>query len=463
MAARSAGEARRAAGAISLAGQALPHRRKGRRALPFGRAAAREAGTERRPDTKETTMPQTKLQRQFDKLYTPATVALSAVIFALLSLYESIPHGSALTMLLTGALCLLTLLKRELRFRWTAMHTCLGALVAYCFLSSLWAWNTRLTHSMAISLLKTMLLFFLLLLCFHREDSSTRLLQAIMWGGNLVLLYIIARYGPLTLIGWLQTNVRIPNDYMNANDMGMVAAIAAIINLQYVLDRKRLKWWDIMMLLDIFMIAVSYSKKAILFLGAGFFFLLLMFELAHKNRKKHLLIFAVIVLAAAFLLLTLPIFEGLRTRIRLSVLTLPGLSETDYSTAARAEYIRIGLRQFWQTPLLGIGMGDSILLGAVYQGRAVYLHSNYVELLACGGLVGFICYYALPAYLLYQLLRYRAFRDGEFKVCLVLLVLLLCMDFAMVSYYSKSIYFYFLLFYCCTQRLKAQATRRGAQ
>ena len=56
----------------------------------------------------------------------------------------------------------------------------------------------------------------------------------------------------------------------------------------------------------------------------------------------------------------------------------------------------------------------------------------------------------------YNLIRYRDFHSNEYVMVLILLLSQILMDMGIVSYESKSIYFYMMLFY-----LEVQMLRKG--
>jgi O-antigen ligase len=89
----------------------------------------------------------------------------------------------------------------------------------------------------------------------------------------------------------------------------------------------------------------------------------------------------------------------------------------------------------WQrSPLIGWGPGQY----AVISNIGTYAHSNYFEILADFGLIGFFLFYLLHALLLAQALHYgiRKRRPTHRRV-LILLLLILVLDVAQVSFTSK--------------------------
>lgn len=115
----------------------------------------------------------------------------------------------------------------------------------------------------------------------------------------------------------------------------------------------------------------------------------------------------------------------------------------DPSTIERSKLISVGIDQFMKTPLLGIGAGNSVLVGIQASGVEVYLHNNYIDQLVNIGIIGTVIYY-----LFYMIPLKRIFHDrGNYisSICLTILLLGLILDFAMVSTISRENYFYLMI------------------
>ena len=83
--------------------------------------------------------------------------------------------------------------------------------------------------------------------------------------------------------------------------------------------------------------------------------------------------------------------------------------------------------------------------------HVTYLHNNYIEILASGGIVGFVLYYAPYAIALVSLLK-RVFKDRDrapvVVITLVLLITRLIGHLGIVLYYSKIEYIFIALLIC---------------
>ena len=85
------------------------------------------------------------------------------------------------------------------------------------------------------------------------------------------------------------------------------------------------------------------------------------------------------------------------------------------------------------------------------------MHNNFVELLCSGGLIGFLIYYGMYFYLFQNLLRYKHADRKHFEICFVWLVLMLIMDYAMVSYYEKPQWIYLMIHFLNISCLKKKS------
>ena len=151
----------------------------------------------------------------------------------------------------------------------------------------------------------------------------------------------------------------------------------------------------------------------------------------------------------------LTIFSNLFTRLQSMMSFVTGSGSVDYSTSARSRLISIGMDLFKKHPILGIGMDNAKIYGGIaFRIQDYYLHNNYVELLADGGIVGFSLYYSMFVYFIYALIKYRDFNDEEYIFCVVLLIVNLIMDYGMVSYDSKIRFIFSIMIFIKISKLK---------
>lgn len=319
--------------------------------------------------------------------------------------------------------------------------------------SSLWAVNAGYAIEKGVTILELLVVYTLLYKAYYYADTE-RLLKIIMWAGFILGIYTVIFVGIDTLQDTLQEEGRLENSFANVNSIGM-ACCSSIIIAFYLFKKKRNYIHLIFCLPSIMIIAGSGSRKALVMLILG-----LLFVFLYQNSKKRygkrflkivgsLLILAIIAYAG----IESGIFDGAMSRMDGLIASITGKGEIDSSTALRSYYKLIGIEQFCDTPILGIGMGNARILALSATGHDCYLHCNYVELAANGGIIGLILYYWIYIPIIKKEFRARKI-DFYAPIILFLVFLHLVMDYGAVSYYSKQTYFLLMVIMLHLNKLK---------
>lgn len=334
-----------------------------------------------------------------------------------------------------------------------SFHSYVLAFAIFCFLSSVWAWNSSLALSKGITILVA-LGTLSLIYPYYRENNIDLLLKSFMLSGYGISVYTIFYYGLSSIVSMLSGGVRMGNDFSNANSIGLVATVSCIIQMYFWLKKER-NVLIVFLIPTIICIAISQSRKAIVMLLVGIAATIITSGDKTKRSKRFLKIIVGITVLFLMLYLVqhLEIFSGVSNRFTILFESINGERAEDI----RSIYRRIGMQQFFKTPVFGIGMGNSLELLASVGQRRTYLHCNFVELLASGGVIGFVIYYLIYVYLLTNLWKYRKIDSSRTMLCFVLLVLMLVMDYGMVSYYDKQQYMYFMCFFIHVEHLKKKS------
>ncbi len=379
--------------------------------------------------------------------------------FAMLWLYfvstyisDILPGGQLLTVFPIGILLLFAFLKHNGRIRLYAKSyfAYIIIFIVYCALSRFWAVNPRLAVTKINSLLFILLASVVIVLCIYEHRDVDMLLRVIMYGGYFVCIYIMVRYGPKGILRLLSDSTRLSNSMLNANTLGMCAAYSIVINLHFILYGK-LRLRDVLMIPALIMLVVSGSRKAIVIVVAGAFGIFVLRNTYNRDSfKKMCKVISISVVAVLLIVILsrLPFFATI-TRRMMNLISLLQGNETRGTSSAwiRLAYNRLGMQLFKAHPVLGIGIANANIYTELYYGHNHYLHNNFIEILACGGSVGFLIYYSVWMYLLVVFWRNRKHRDRKFDICLILLLINLVMDYGAVSYYDKTTYFFLLLYW----------------
>lgn len=316
----------------------------------------------------------------------------------------------------------------------------LAAFAFFCYLSNFWAINATASINNSITLFLLVIFLAFSYNFFSRiKDGEKIVLKYICWAGILFAIYVILYYGISEYINMLLNGKRIGSEINNVNTIGLQTSISVIICFFYGLMKKQ----KIYYLLAIIPLVVSFgtgSRKVIITIFLGLILLTYMYMKENKNVKG--MIKNIFVITGAIILLIaisrISIFEEAFSRLKSFTNIFSEDKTVDASTEVRMDLIIEGLNVFYENPLFGIGIANSSY--AVSQ--QIYLHNNYVELLACVGIIGTILYYSVYVYLIYKLWKKR---NKYSLVVLVIFLLNLVLDFAKVSYYDKGTYIYFLL------------------
>lgn len=343
-----------------------------------------------------------------------------------------------------------------------------AALAAYAFIGALWAIDPADAMASGKTLFEMTAMLLILYSWYHERAAAVgELLNVIKWSSFVIVSYAILFYGMDTLLMMAAAERRLQNGFANVNTIGMLAAVGILIQLDESLRERRMTLPLLFCVPSLFLLAMTQSRKALLMLLGGLVMIWLMRRRKGTTVREslaRLLLTAVAIAAVLYMLLSLPIFAGVAERMNDMFMGFIDSKAADRSTRLRLEMIAIGWEQFLKTPLQGIGMGCPHHLVIAHMGSDCYLHNNFVELLAGGGLIGFSLYYAMYIYLFVRFWKYRQCQNRYYIICLVLMLLLLVMDYGTVSYYSKMRYVYLLLFFLEAEQLKKDARRcRGSE
>lgn len=331
--------------------------------------------------------------------------------------------------------------------RLTIFHGMVMSFAMFCFVSSLWAANGAESRSRAITIIEILFCMTIVFWRYCDSESSREILSVIMWSSVVVTIYSLYFYGGSRFFAMASGIIRIGNDYANANAIGMWAAISAVLFVYFILgEGMKLKYIAIIM--PILLVAFSQSRTAFIELIIG---ILLVVFFRYREKKQFLkgvfhIVFAILIIVAViFFVSRFQVFSGLNERIQSLVDYSQGKSVREASVIQRELYIQAGWKQFLKTPILGVGIGNTDQITMIVTGRSTYLHNNFIELLASGGIIGFGIYYGIILYLIIKLIPFSLKKESFSDACLIVLIVHTIADYGTVSYYTKGTYFILVL------------------
>lgn len=337
----------------------------------------------------------------------------------------------------------------------------LGVII-FTFCSGLWAIDSNLTNMWGSDFIGTFLMMYVIYICYRNESTIDTMLKIFMISGYFVIISSIMYYGIDYFVLILKSSEfsisnRLSNDFINANVLGMRAAYSILINIYLFLYKKSHVCYLPFSFLCILIIAFSQSRKAIIIIGIGTFMMLILKNMNNKNfisKFWGLIKILIVLIVLWFVISYVPAFSALNERMQYVVNYFSGRGEVGLSITERSELIKIGKEIFVHHPILGIGIDNAKLVVLKIMGKKdYYLHNNYWEMLADGGIIGFIIYYWIYAFILKKMIKFRRLSDGEFVICFTFLILSLILDNAAVSYLSKTTYYKLLFIFIYCERL----------
>lgn len=355
-----------------------------------------------------------------------------------------------------------------LPIRFEIFHIYLMAFSAFCLSTCFWALSSTEVIRYSKLVIVSAIAVTVLSVAFAKLKSVDLLLKGIMFGGYVAVLYVFVFYGYDYVANILQSGSRIQTDEIGfeRNILGICSAVSILINAYYILYDK-LRYWSVLMIPACSMIIACGTKKAIVIALAGIV-LLILFKYGSGKKIVNSVVKTIIVLVLFFLLVSIfskmPVFSGVMERIESMITAVFGIGNS-FTTSTKSDYIRMqliafGLEQFQNKPILGFGINNSHLLVKNHFNYDFYLHTNYIELLVDGGVIGFAFYYSIYVYAAYWLLKLRDFASTEYIMCVILFVLFLIMDIGMVSYELGITYVRLLLYVVEIRILKKKQKRK---
>ena len=267
--------------------------------------------------------------------------------------------------------------------------------------------------------------------------------------GILFTTYVFLYYGLDRYFSMLLAGRRVGGDIINVNFIGMISTMTIVMILYSSLNNIYRSKIILLLLIPLLIIALgSGSKKVLIGLAVGVLVIFVLYMKGRMTWKKIVTIALsfVLLLISIFAIRKLPYFNTVFERMDVMFSTLSeGSSSEGSSTEARKEFIEEGFNTFLDYPILGIGLNNSGIITRDIVGREVYLHCNYVELLACLGIVGFALYYAIYALIIIKTIQLNNNKSEKNYLPIVIAIVLLTVEIGCVTYYEIKTSMYFIL------------------
>lgn len=389
-------------------------------------------------------------------------LVLTMVVICSFTILTTYTWGRYVMLMCLLAIFVLDSARKDFKFRMnTGSHFIwISAWIVFTLASAVWAESPADSVEKAKTMLEMLIMVCILFHAYsERENSAEDFLFVIKWSSYIIVVYTITFYGVdyLKKVAASAGKLELENAFANVNTIAMLAAVGTLIEADEFLDKRKIKLSIIFAVLSVILLALTMSRKAFVMLLLGVVMLLLLRNFEEKDALNKIFktILGILICAVAiYALVQLPIFSGTMKRMQRMIAGFTGIGRVDNSTTVRMTMMEIGLEQFKKTPLLGMGIGNPHNLVIAKMGKDAYLHNNFIELLAGGGIIGFLLFYSVYVYFFKNYWKYRKRKNPKYYICFTIMVIFLLMDYGRVSYYSKVSYIFFLLSFLEINRLK---------
>lgn len=319
--------------------------------------------------------------------------------------------------------------------------------IAFCLiflLSALWALNTRIVGWVLIKqLLPILILAFSVSMYIKTKKDLYDILKVFYFVALFVLIYMLLFVNIGSIEGERMSTEQVGEGW-NVNSIGMQLGFAIYIGA-ILFWKKRLfikVIYLIATLLMLYFIVITGSRKAIIMLFIPLIYFVF-FKKQVKLSVKLALLF--IGLGGVYVMFSNPVFYDIAGKRIADMFTiLRGDYMAEGVDTSRVFLIMYGWEWFQDRIWLGYGINNFRVLSnatQMFAGRNFYAHNNYIELLVGVGVIGTFIYY----YGYYYVMRRAMRQKSNFSPWIVsLFLIILFIDFAMVSYYSTM----FILLIC---------------
>ena len=371
-------------------------------------------------------------------------IFLTFLIYCTNNLAGTTPYEAPIVLGLTVMVFLLN----SFKLKFGTYHIATMQFFIFCLASIFWARNYNLALVKAYTIFQNIVLMTVLYSFYNKFKTIDPLLKIYMWTGYTVLFYTIFYYGPVRALG-LGGFGRLGTSFANTNSVGMLCANTIIIHFYFHLFKK--KTASIFLVIPaLLLVASTQSRKATvcLVLGVTMLYILKNSKNITNNLLPVLRVLLIVIVVVVLLIVAsqTEMFSGVTERMNGLIASLTGEGKADYSSNIRSAMRDLGWTQLRETPYLGIGMGNARLLANEHLGHDCYLHCNYAEMAANGGIVGLTSYYGIFVYLIWKTIKYFNVEKSTFIIITIIFTRLIN-EWGMVSYYGKTTYFLLMVFF----------------
>ena len=325
---------------------------------------------------------------------------------------------------------------------------------AFLCLSFLWTHKELLNRTiMTLEILNagaTLYMSVLLYSYVNNKEDLLRLIHVLFISLIFLSVYLIIK----TPVNYWGTYYIGQNIGINKNDIGMNFAWGSIFCFYCIRERIGNRINLFLFVLFVSLSLIAGSRKGVMILALGIIMYLVLCE---KNIKalRNIGIAIVFLIIGYLFIVNVPVLNNLLGDRLQTMIKNWNSSSTisileDKSIWERSYYRTYAWNMFLENPfsiLFGHGLDAfRTRMAEIGYNHVAYSHCNYVELLANMGVIGFAAYYVFKFRLAISAFLQRD-KDHISIMCMIVLLIGLFMEYGMVSYYSETIQYCYILAY----------------
>jgi O-antigen ligase len=408
-------------------------------------------------------------------VYSLAIVAYGFSV-PLLSYRQDTTFAAKAIAVLLGILFFVGILILHRKIVWTREFSLLAAWLFLVVLLSLFAIDFNVFAKSFVTVTTIIVCSFFVVQILYWIDKP-RLPLLCIFGATLIMSVLAVR-SPFRY----SVAGRAVGTFSNANVFGMACLVSLMFAFDRILDQKNklIKAFFLVSLPFLFyMLFQSGSRKAIISIFLYIAVLAVFYLKANFKQRFWTAIFVTFFFIATALV-AVNYLEKSKWYDRMeafgSVLKTTNVNRSeDGSLKGRFLFYRVGWNLFTMYPATGVGLGNFQVALPRYisggslvaaSGTGTYAHSNYIEILADTGIIGFILYFSVYAALFLRLIRARKSvtdprRKSLFVMLLSFLIIIAASDVATVSFDEKFSWLVFVSIIAGTNTISKGLDNRG--
>lgn len=281
-------------------------------------------------------------------------------------------------------------LKLRLGFLWYLLF------VMFVLFSLTYTINSINPNYVYIRIITYLFILFLLMPVLDNKEKFNYLFKGLLIGGliGITVVLINQRY----LIGVRRLGTGIYGSYA---EFGAVCSgtMASFIILHKSFNNKALK--IILFIYIAVAVMLSGARKAML-ISISLPLLIQLFDKRKVASKKIILLLSLSILSVLIVYFSINntyLYKFIGNRIESGITSIVGQGNEDASLYERNMFKSLAKEVYKENPILGSGIHGFAYKNYVRNGLLVYSHDGFLEILSCYGLLGFVIYYWIFAYI----------------------------------------------------------------